>query len=676
MTIITQTADCVPVPKTGAERQRAYRQSGKERAARARYRHNNSKHQTDASYLARKFRAFDGEGMTLPNGSHIYTMLAARLDGEDSTDIVNSSGLSTASIMEYILDTATDDAINVIYGGSYDFNMWLADLERVDLEAVYSKRYHVWRGYRLMWRRGKSFTVCRVDDKGERIGKSVTVYDIVSFFQCTFVKACDDYLGENFVGRELIVSTKDKRANFHLEDLADVRYYNDLELENLLSLAKELRARLNKVGLRPRRWDGPGAVAAALLTRENLKSHLAETPDEVARAARYAYAGGRFEVIKFGHVEQPAYEYDVNSAYPAALRNVPSLAQGTWKRYTGTAANSYAPFALYHIEYHGNNPRIPGALFRRDKNGSICYPLNVTGWYWTPEYEVASAYCDKGHGTMRVLEQWRFIPDANAPRPFAFIEPLYNKRRALKKAKDGAHVGLKLALNSLYGKLAQQVGAEMRNGKIRKPPFHQIEYAGYTTSYCRAKVLFAVLNNLENVIAFETDAVFTTVPLSVPLTSELGDFERVSFGDLTYIQSGLYFGESETNISKTRGVDRGRLSRKEVLSKLTLVNADDRYAVVELTRFTGAGIALMHHFENWRKWERVTKRLTLEPTGKRIHASCTVDKAESGITLGLWHYTICPFMNDAHSAEFPIAWINPDPNMTALEEMRETENEW
>jgi hypothetical protein len=294
------------------------------------------------------------------------------------------------------------------------------------------------------------------------------------------------------------------------------------------------------------------------------------------------------------------------------------------------------------------------------------------------------AYAAAGYGTYEVIESWEFIADPDAPKPFAFIEPLYNKRRALKKAGDGAHVGVKLGLNSLYGKLAQQVGWSVEKGKLRIPPFHQIEWAGYTTSYCRARVFMAALTNLESVIAFETDAVFSTAPLDVPISSNLGDFEETQFADLTYIQSGLYFGESDANISKTRGVDRGQLLRAEILERMAEPLADDRVATVNLTRFVGAGVALAQNFDRWRRWETATKQVTLEPTGKRIHIAprhcevCFDSKIrDSGaIIFGRWHDTICPFLNDAHSSEFPIAWINPNPEMDVLAELRDQPNEW
>jgi hypothetical protein len=693
-------------PLTGAERQRRYRIKGGERQAKKTYRHKRSMHTTDTAYLARKFRVWDGEGATLSDGRHIYTMFAAKLDGETSTDIIDPTGLATGAILNFILETATDDALNVIYGGSYDFNMFLADLSEDDLRAVYENRSHVWHGFRIMWRRGKSFYLCYVDAFGKKVGRGVTIYDVIPFFQCSFVKACDDYLGDGFVGRDTIIENKAKRSNFVAESLSDVRAYNDLELENLIHLCNELRLRLNKVGLRPRRWDGPGAVAAALLLREGVKEHMAVSPPEVASAARFAYAGGRFEVIKYGIVPgKPAYEYDVNSAYPAALLNVPSLTQGHWRHETGEDAAKVYPFAIYHLRSEAALDHIPAPLFRRDVNGTICYPMTVTGWYWTPEYEAAKAYSEtldwyenpEPLGNLTVLECWRFVPDVDNVKPFAFIEPLYNKRRALKKAGDGAHVGIKLALNSLYGKLAQQVGAEQKaDGSWRIPPFHQIEWAGYTTSYCRAKVLMAALRNINSVIAFETDAVFMTEPIDVPVSSNLGEFEQVKFTGLAYISSGLYFGSSDDkpdsdptrNIAKTRGVDRGHLTIMDVIAKIRAPLADERECAVTLTRFNGAGVALAQGFDKWRRWEDVTKHIYLGPSGKRVHLECwqcnplneNYDPAlppVTGVRLGMWHTTFCPILNDGHSVEFPVEWENPQTVIPGAETLTlaETRNE-
>lgn len=678
-----------PVPAlTNSERQRRYREThGSDNEVRRRYRTRNSKHETDAHYLARPIIMLDGEGLTIAeNGEHIYTMFG----GMSSVDmqyrsITNLSGLSSAWIFDFILELAADTpgAIIAIYGGSYDFNMMLRDLTREDAERIYKTGHLYWDDFTLTWRRGKNFRIGRGSE-------SAMIYDVVSFFQRPFVDACDEYLcalghdhkDENgyilhpvdcWENRNGIIRDKAKRGSFTVDDMAEMGDYNASELRNGIRLIQELRARLNKVTLRPRRWDGPGAIAASLLLRERIKEAMKPAPNAVAQAARHAYAGGRFEVLRFGHVERPAWEYDINSAYPSALRNVPNLARGEWE-YTPAGEPITSRFALVRIQSHAYRTDVPAPLFCRLPNGSICYPQDVTGWYWTPEYDAVRAYAEAGYGEYRVLGAWQYREDVLAPAPFGFIEPLFLKRKALKKGKDGAHVGIKLALNSLYGKLAQQVGAkyDAKTGTWRLPPFHQIEWAGYTTSHCRAELLKAALTNMSAIIAFETDALFSTAPLSIMTGEDLGDFEVVAFTNLTYVQSGVYFADNVdgTSVTKSRGVDRGDLNRAMVLDAFVKPIAAERVVKTSLTRFVGLGVALAQNFERWRRWEKLEKAITVEPIGKRIHSpycGCTE------MTLGVWHETLCPYMGDLESAEYPVAWINPNPAMSELEELRNEE---
>lgn len=645
----------------------AYNRSAKGKARRKRYRHDNSKWQTDASYLSRPIVGWDGEGITLPDGSHIYVLFM----NSEGASIADPDGLSTRRIFDFMLSEYAKypDAIHCIYGGGYDANMWLSDLSRELVKGIYSHNYYRLGDYTVQWRRGKSFYLRYGDDKG------MMVYDVLPFFQCPFVKACDEYLGADFYERDLIVKNKALRSSFTHDDISEVTRYTSAELVNLVRLVTELRARLNKVGLRPKRWDGPGAIAAALLKREGVKKARAECPEPVAEAARYAYAGGRFEVIRFGNVDAPAYEYDVNSAYPYALQHVPNLRTGTWQHLV-TVDNRHKvdrfTFGLYRVEYRGTDPAIPGPLFRRHVNGAISYPLYVTGWFWAPDIHVAQKYVRRYGGHLHILEAWVYSDDGS--RPFDFIPRLYAKRRALKAAGDGAHVGIKLGLNSLYGKLAQQVGWRMMPDGPRIPPFHQLEWAGFTTSVCRSLVLSACLSDLESVIAFETDAVFTSSPLPVKTGTDLGEWEETRFDSLTYAQSGMYFGTvAGKQVTKTRGVDRGTMTREQVEAAMLEPVAERRHVNAQLTRFIGAGLALQTSWETWRRWITAPKRMIVEPTGKRWHSpGCPCD-SEGPIIPGMWHETLCPFLNETGNAEYPVEWINPDPAMVELAELRENE---
>lgn len=649
-----------------------------------------TKEERDARYLSRRIVAVDGEGLNVRRGprkgQHDYVMLA--LSGVKP--LINTHGIPTIDCLEYLVDNLDPDDLNVIYGGSYDFNCWLRDLMRDELDALYHSDYDgkpfMYRGYGLRWMLGKSFTITKYAPLGQA-SKTVTINDVISFFQRPFIAACDEYLGE-YEGRDILVREKAKRGDFKASELKGIGAYNNLELELLVKLVEELRLRLFKVGLRPRRWNSPGAIAAALFERENVKAHRNENiPAPVASAARYAYAGGRFEMIKYGAMNEPAYEYDINSAYPRALTEVPSLQGGEWvywKRGMGEMPES--EFALYHCVFkndHAPDMNIPAPMFHRGENGNISYPSWVSNWIWSPEYDALKEYCEViEHATYYCQEAWLYIP-ATDHKPFGFIHALYKMRQALKKAKDGAHVGIKLALNSLYGKTAQQVGFRpAKNGKpVKIPTYHQLEWAGYVTSWCRAHVLRAALRNPGAVIAFETDALFTSEPLDLDIGPGLGQWEETKFENLTYVQSGHYYGTkieddgTRTEVVKCRGIDKGNVTREDVENALERP-LWERTIDAPLTRFYGAGIALARNdFELWRTWRTETKTLRLFPMSKREHGACWCEGSEfENNARGVaWHNTYCPIFGTP-SHEYPVAWINPNPAMTELEEARNGEN--
>lgn len=622
-----------------------------------------NKADNDRSYLTRRFVAVDGEGINVRTGkrkgAHDYVLLA--ISGAEP--IMDKNGLRTWRILDYLWNTLDPKNLNVIYGGSYDFNCWLADFPEDVVKNIYEKgrsgHGFMYGGYTIKWMKGKSFSI----KKGTR---TVTIYDVISFFQKPFIGACDEYLGD-YEGRDVLVREKARRGNFTWREISSIGRYNNLELDLLVRLCNELRIRLDKVGLRPRAWIGPGAIASALFTREGIREHMSRNiPAEVARASRFAYAGGRFEDLQYGVSKEQAWEYDVNSAYPKALSLVPSLSSGEWKHVQKPRA--LKPFALYRVRWDSPpdaDPRLPGPLFVRGGNGTIAYPMRGENWVWTPEVENLEEYSKLTGLKYRLLEAWEWHPETNV-KPFGFVPALYERRKALKAAGDGAHVGIKLCLNSMYGKGAQQVGWNRRTNE--PPTWHQLEWAGFVTSWCRAQVLKAAMQDLDAVIAFETDALFTKRPLNLPVSDRLGEWEETVFESLTYVQSGHYYGTeikpdgTRKEIQKTRGVDRGELTREKTESYFALP-LEQRVQDAKLTRFVGAGVALNQGFTRWRTWETQTKQLHLWPMGKRIPLEDT--------DIG-WRRTICPVAGGM-SAEYPVEWINPNPEMKELAELRESE---
>lgn len=640
-----------------AARQSRYKTGGKYRE---KYRE-----QSAEKYLSRKFIAWDGEGITRADGSHDYVMLANSEGGR----IGSALGLGTVALFDFLLEESEriGDGIHVIYGGGYDFNMMFRDMTEAELSHVYHDKTASIRGYHLEWRPGKTLYIRR----GKR---HIRIQDVVSFFQTSFVNACDSYLGDDWYERERVVREKQRRGSFTAHELDEMATYNDAELVNLVRLCEELRARLYRAGIRIGRWDGPGAVAASLLKTYGVKENMSRTiPEPVAEAARYAYMGGRFECFQFGYREAPVYQYDIKSAYPSAMRFLPCLAHGNWVHYDREPERITA-FGIYHVAWTRNSgrptyPALPAPFGVRYHDGSVGYPEFGETWVWGPEIETAKFTGE----SFEILEAWVWEPECSH-EPFAFVEGLYRKRQILQRQNDGAHVGLKLGLNSLYGKLAQQLGAEeISPGEWKLPPFHQLEWAGFVTSHCRAQLLRAAWQAPDKIIAFETDALFSTEPLDLPLSDSLGEWDLTEWTRLIYIQSGTYFGETTTGkvVEKTRGVDKGVLHWDDVLDALdrfTLFGEPERryakeYVTAQTTRFIGAGVALSQSFSRWRRWERTERAITLGPTGKRNHMTCY--RKPRGHCSRFWHSAEVFLLADNVSHPFPVEWINPNPEMIA-----------
>lgn len=600
----------------------------------------------------------DGEGITRDDGSHDYIMLAS--SSCESLRNPDDTPLSSRQILWWLWRNLSATDLNVIFAGNYDFNMWLKGLGKERLQELRTrakKRKGIMvHGFYVTWQERRSFSI-------KRAGKTVIIYDVFAFFQCSFIKACDTILG-TYEGRDFLVAQKAARGVFDVANADEISRYNNLEVDLLVLLVETLRDYLIAADMVPKRWYGPGAIVNELFRRMGVEKHKCETPAPVQWAARVAYTGGRFEMFKYGDVDTPVWEYDINSAYPDAIRKVPSLTQGDWIHHDNLLGTFpvFEPFTVYYVRYYSGNDTLPNPIFHRNKKGSVCYPEWTQGWIWGPEYEALLRFAESKPFPMfiEVVEAWEFVSWPGADKPFSFIDDMYDMRREAKKRKDGIQIAYKLALNSVYGKTAQQVGwgLDEETGNVILPKWFQLEWAGFITSSCRAKILDAITANPSAIIAVETDAVFSTEPLNLPVSDELGDWEETYFSDFTYVQSGVYFAtEGDGVTTKTRGIERGELTREEaraLLSKPQRV----REIAVPLTRFVGSGTALGWRFDKWCRWEPEIKRLKLYPTGKRVHVACPTCE---GDYLGKgWHLTQVGRAG-GESQPYKLAWMRPTP---------------
>jgi len=620
----------------------------------------------------RPFIAWDGEGINPDGGGpQNYSLLVCATP--DGTRHIKSPHLSTLEILDFLISVESDypHAYHVGFGMGYDFNQFLSSLRREAVEILHKTGfiYLCMRQYRVEWRKGKYLRVTRYHP--HKI--SLTIYDTFAFFHTSFVKACESFLGSSET-LERIKLGKSRRQDFRYEEIDnDILPYCEDEVIWLVRLMDRLRDLLDAAGIHISHWWGPGAVASAVLRKSSVHSHMCSAPEAVREAARYAYAAGRFEMPKLGRVH-PVWGIDINSAYPTAISDLPTLSQGNWRRVENPTR--LVRFGVYRVKsahlIDRMGSRVLAPLFHRDRQHRISYHWFSDGWYWTPEAELVI-----DDPNFIISEGWEWIPN-NEERPFKWVRDMYRRRQIWKKQGNQAQYVLKIAMNSLYGKMAQRVGWDKKNWL--PPKWHQLEWAGWVTSWTRARIYrICKALGLDTIVSIETDGVYTTrdpSEIGIVASEEMGGWSVTEYRQALYVQSGLAWLE-KTDGSweiKFRGLDPDSLTWS--LLRLASTEGWDSPLEGTTTRFVGAGAALMSkEFNNkWRQWTVTPKLVAVGGDGKRTHhkdscRACHDHKSPMDMPHDLIITPRITGMSEPH----PLPWLGMPPPTWEIPAMIESE---
>lgn len=685
--------------------------------------------------MRRPFVAWDGEGYTDAWGGHHYWLLANSVGDKIVAPPGRSIERWNVARLFHSIQSRIPNAIHSGFALGYDFTMLLrangiTDEQR---ESLQCKQYMIADHYKWKSMMGKQLTVMpAMDGENRGIGKGDTfnLQDSWGFFQRSFVKALDEYFpnpefhkklypdlppeqqdtienpagiwpGTSAAERQYLIEMKKARSTFtrgEAED-ANTQKYCDEELRLLVELMESLRDRLFESGMPVSRWYGPGAIANGLLQKWQVKNKIVnlykEAPN-IAGVAQHAYAGGRFELVKPGHINGPVYQYDVNSAYPYALASLPNLAEGKWIHHNAPIDLAELPaVSVVRIRFRtgvdfgsvGNGGSlqelyplsIPFPFWRRTPNKNIHFPsTGIHGWYWLPEVVVGFKYADSlpeyYNASYTVEEAYSYYP-ATDEKPYKVIMDLYELRQKLKAVNNGAHIGLKLGLNSLYGKFCQQLGWDIKTRKI--PQFHNLAIGGMITATCRAMMIDATSLDPSAVIAYETDGIFTTRPLPLDITTRLGGWDLTEYDDMWYLQSGFRFGirDGEVTKSATRGIPSKDVSLPAI--RKAIVNSESSLPVTH-TQFVTLGQAYAWHKPHtagqWKTSPRILSVMLENLNGKRIHdPDCHMcDVSDEGIRTYRWdepHVTV-PAQGYEGSLSFPhgVLWSTLQSDVEEIQE--------
>lgn len=269
-------------------------------------------------------------------------------------------------------------------------------------------------------------------------------------------------------------------------------------------------------------------------------------PYEIQETAYCSYYGGRFEILKRGFVGK-AYLYDINSAYPYAITQIPDLSKGKWIK--GKSIRPDVKLGFFRIRAKIPDCKyIPPFPFRT--NHELIFPSGEFETYITLQELQA---CEST-SFYRILEGYQFIPDSDIYPYREFIEKLYQKRLELKKQNNPLQLPIKIILNSIYGKTGQVI--EHKIGNV----FNPVIFA-FITGFVRAQLYdFVRKNGLEKeVVFFATDSICTTKRLDIG-SSKLGEFSFDNeASDVFVLQNGFYRFNGKW---KQRGL--GKLNGKEI----------------------------------------------------------------------------------------------------------------
>lgn len=522
-----------------------------------------------------QFIGVDGEGVTGPDGIHRYVLFSVG----DYALHDNGGELSFDDILSHIW-TVHDEQPNAAFVGfylGYDFTEWTKSLPEHRARMLYTdegkaKRSRKASGgntipFPVRWGHWEFDILGMKRFKFRLRGSTEWVYvcDVGPFFQSSFVKAIDPSKWDSPICTEeeyaIIVEGKARRSDAEF-DRTMIRY-NETENMVLAKLMNRLNAGFVSADVRLNRqqWMGPGQAAQAWMKNIACPTgdEIRETvPSEALEMAIASYYGGWFEIFGHGHIPGLSYEYDINSAYPYIISQLPCLLHGRWENGMGDVPD--APYILARVYYQGSDNRVGGMPFRT-RQGNIRRPSQGIGTYWVHELEasISAGLID----SFEIFEWWAYWP-CDCEQPLGSIRDLYQKRLEVgKNSPEG--IALKLVYNSAYGKMAQSVG---------QPRYANPLYASLITAGCRTQILQAIASHptgTKDLLMVATDGVYFRTPhtgLTLSGTT-LGEWDETEKKNLTLFMPGMYWDDKSraaissggTPVLKSRGVNAGDLAR-------------------------------------------------------------------------------------------------------------------
>jgi hypothetical protein len=498
-------------------------------------------------YKAPSFRSIHGFDSESDIDGNIYCISVSKPSYHNSKTEETLFSTDMESILWFLFSHGRN-SLNWVKNLPYEISVYLKQFcmkgknqDRLnDLRTVCRKS-----PIRIRLRNGKTLAIYFIENKYLCIsdGKHQAVfYDISIFDKRSLEISAKDQLGYTKSDYGLSNSDIDIEATTKKLGYAKVRARCELDARLTREIAeKNVKKFVEIFGFIPRNWNSPASLAEEYVIRSVEEKYLKPfKPDfqsiEILKYAFRAFRGGLFQLFVKGKVSD-VVQYDINSAYPDKIQNLPDMVNGYWKKVF--EINPQATFGIYHVY-----SQFDGFLPYRTNHG-IIYPLTkrlYENYLTAPEI----IYLRSKNFAVFILDGYEFYHTSKPEFPFAeLIKGLHEKKELAEVSGDkSAKLLYKLIMNSIYGKFAQNTKTI---GKLFNPV-----YACYITALTRIQnVKFA--QKMDKVYEIATDSVIGKSKKSLEETRGLGKFEKKEFpSEAVLIQTGLTIADNK--LYRSRGI--------------------------------------------------------------------------------------------------------------------------
>lgn len=427
------------------------------------------------------------------------------------------TAITLDTVLSFITGRKYEQAQNFFYNLHYDAECILK-LDKGVADDIASGIESVYGEYTISYIPKKLLTIKK--------GKHHKFYytDIAQFYRTSLANAAKTFLGldaHEFKG--------DRARLFELHSIEDISKYCMHDAQLTKQLGELFLSKLRGLGLHPKFCISSGNLSQIYVLQNASVPHTFDIPKEVLFLYHQAYRGGWFDCYKRGSFN--ASQYDISSAYPHVLHDLPDLRQGKWVNGFDDAAT----LGVLRVKIRCEKTNLH-ALGVYNTHGVTYANFDKESFYYLTksEFDVLRHYY-----TFDIDNAWCFKADDNAGFPYReAINTLYSFKQHAKSDAQQYRVAKEI-INSLYGKTCEKIKTNdgfYKVGKLFNPV-----YAAEITAQTRMKIFKDFYSHREHIIAVHTDSVISDKPLPVALGEGLGAWERKNENEnLVILRNGVY----------------------------------------------------------------------------------------------------------------------------------------